>query len=388
MRVAGDVDGLRATDRADDLRDRLDKAQRVPVVFRCNPGLLLNAANQIRQGKAQLHPFLIVDPPGDGNGLVADAARNIDVIEGKLQDLPDLIFIDAAGDGRHIDDLDAGLADGLDRLQFVFQQLAAARLLVYVVVHAVELQVDRMQARFGGTHGEIRIRKLDPVRGHLDVAEAHLLGAAQDLEEVGVDGRFPARKLDQTAGHRLLVPIEPQHVHDLFFARLVDFSRDIGVGKADGTGQIAAIGQIDVAQSCVTGVALADAAIPGADFALGIRVGQPFAVAEFPLFCLQVEFDIRPVQVLVVPVLRASLIHVDLAVFRKQPGHDHLAAVRIRTDRFNVLGQAFGNVVGRHTAVGRAHRLPGNFLIHCRHVWTDLHFRYSSGKWSRISKSL
>ena len=104
------------------------------------------------QGETQFHPLFVIDPPGDGYRLVADAARDIDIVQGELEDLADLIFVDPARNRRHIDDLDAGLADRLDRLQLVFQQLAAAGLLVDMVVHAVELKINGVQARFRGTH--------------------------------------------------------------------------------------------------------------------------------------------------------------------------------------------------------------------------------------------
>jgi len=90
------------------------------------------------------------------------------------------------------------------------------------------------------------------------MAVAELLGGAKDIEEVRMDRRLAAGELDQPPRNRLLRPVETEHLDNLLFARFVDLTGDIRVGEANGARQIAAVGQVDVAERSVTQMALTD----------------------------------------------------------------------------------------------------------------------------------
>ena len=102
---------------------------------------------------------------------------------------------------------------------------SAARAAVDVVAHAVELQVEGVQAGFLGLLREFQVGELQAVGGHLQVREAHVARHAQHIEEARIDGRLAAGELHDAAGHRLFVAQRLQHAADLFEIRLVDVAR-------------------------------------------------------------------------------------------------------------------------------------------------------------------
>src|SRR5207302_9423351 len=90
------------------------------------------------------------------------------------------------------------LAHARDYLKLDIQERPAAGLDVVLLAESVELQVNRVQARFGDLVEEAVFRRQpDAVRRHLDLGEAHFLGSFHDLRELRVDRRLAARELDR-----------------------------------------------------------------------------------------------------------------------------------------------------------------------------------------------
>ena len=165
------------------------------------------------------------------------------------------------------------------------------------------------------------------------------LAIRSDVQEARVDGRLAAGELHDAAGHRALVAQRLQHLADGLEIRLVKVARGVGVGEADRAGQIAAVGQVDVGQARMAGVQVAQAAIVRAAGGVGDdRVFQAAVVAERPLLHLQVELGVGVDDVAEVAMVRAGLLHDDLAAVFKDPGINQFRA--IRAERLGLFGQA------------------------------------------------
>jgi len=308
--------------------------------------------DQVGDRVAQPPPLLVAHPPRQRDRLVADPAGDVDVLDGEPQDRHHLVVVDRPGNGRHVDDLHPRPADRLDRLQLRVEERPPAQRRVDPVVEAVELQVDRVEAGLGRPRREIGIRQLDPVRRDLQVREAQFASVAEDVEEVGVDRRLAAGELHHAPLHRLLAAVEAQHLLHLLARRLVHRPGDVRVGETDRAGQVAAVREVDVAEHGVARVPLAEPAVLRALLAVGERVAQAAEIAELPPLGLQVQLDVRPVQVLHVPVGRARLLHPHLAALGEQPPVDHPPAPGLRAERLDRLRQPLGDVVDENPAEG------------------------------------
>ena len=160
-----------------------------------------------------------------------------------------------------------------------------------------------------------------------------------DVEEARIDGRLAARELHDAAGHRTLVAQRLQHLADGLEIRLVDVAGGVGVGETDRAGQVAAVGEVDVGQPRVAGVQVAEAAIVGAAGGVGDDgIFQAAVVAEGPLLHLQVQPRVGIDDVAEVAVVRAVLLHDDLAGVFEDPWRQSVA---------DNPGRATGCVLGR-----------------------------------------
>ena len=187
--------------------------------------------------------------------------------------------------------------------------------------------------------------------GALNVGEAHLVGHAQGLEEVGVDGGFPAGELDDAVGHRLLIAQRREHAADLLQAGLVQVAGRVGVGEADRAGEIAAVGEVHVGEHGGVGVHGAQTALVGATAGAGNGgIAHAAAIAETPRFHLQVELDVGVDGVAEVAVLRAGLLHDDLAALLEEARLDH--AGTLGAERLGGLGQTRLQRVNARACVG------------------------------------
>ena len=166
-----------------------------------------------------------------------------------------------------------------------------------------------------------------------------------------MNGRLAAGELHHASGYRLFATKCRKHLADVVEIRLVHVTSNICIRKADRTGQVAAVSEIDVRQSGVRGVHRAQATIVGA--MSGVRDGgirQSAIVAEDPLFHLQIELGIGVDDVAKLAVLGAALFHHDFAVVFANDGVDHLRA--LRAQRLRGLGQTFLQRRDRRSRVG------------------------------------
>src|SRR4051812_2200863 len=122
------------------------------------------------------------DPAGERYRLEADPAGTFDVLQREADDVADLVIVQALDDGGDEDDLQAGLFDVLDALELLLPQALAAGPPVDVVAHAVELEVEGMEAGLFALLGEFELGEFDAVGGDLRVGKAHVLRHAEDVE--------------------------------------------------------------------------------------------------------------------------------------------------------------------------------------------------------------
>jgi len=190
-----------------------------------------------------------------------------------------------------------------------------------------------VQAGFLALHGEVEVGELDAVGGALDMGEVHLVGQRQDPEPVGVHGGFAAGELHHPAVHRALVAQRLQHLLDLLERGLVDVVLDVGVGEADGTGQVAAVGQVHVGQDGVADMKVAHAAIVGTGGGFSHRrIGNTLTDIVVPRQGLPVDIHVGKDQIAAVAVVGTRFFHVHLAVLLEEPGVDLPAALRAQRD--------------------------------------------------------
>ena len=248
----------------------------------------------VAEGEALGFEFVAIDAPGEGHRLKADAGDAIDVVDGHAHDVADLVIVDAAHDGGHEHDLDAGLAAVLDAGQLLFHQRCAAGAAVNVVADAVELQVERGQAVRFRLLREFRVGEHDAVGGRLNVGEAHVARHGADFKELRMDGGLAAGELHDAPGHRLLVAQRLQHAAHVVDVGLVEIALHVGIGEADRAGQVAAVGEINIGEHGVRDVHGAQAALLGTARRVGDgRVLEAAIVAEMPVLHLEVELRRR-----------------------------------------------------------------------------------------------
>ncbi len=108
-----------------------------------------------------------------------------------------------------------------------------------------------------------------------------------------MNGGLAAGELHHASVHGALTAKRLQHGADLLEAGLIKIACDVGVGEADRTRQVAAVGEVYIGESGVRSVHAAETAIVRTRLsAFDLRIGEPEIVAEVPLLHLEVQLDI------------------------------------------------------------------------------------------------
>ena len=115
------------------------------------------------------------------------------VVERELDDVANLLVVDAVDDGSDGHDVDAGFVQVVDGLQLYVEQVAYLTVGVGGVADAIELQVRVTKTRFRSGAAEFfALGELDAVGGCLHGVVAYLAGVGDGVEEVGRQGRLTA----------------------------------------------------------------------------------------------------------------------------------------------------------------------------------------------------
>ena len=221
-----------------------------------------------------------------------------------------------------------------------------------------------MQAGLLALLGEGRIGEFQPVGGHLGVREAHLTGQAEDLEETRVYGGFAAGELYDAAGHRALIAQGLEHFTDGLEIRFVEIARGVGIGEADRAGEIAPVGQVDICQTGVAGMEVAEAAIVRAACGAGDDgVFEAAVVAERPLLHFQIELRVGINDVAKIAMVRTVLLHDDFAALFQDSGINQFRAIGAK--RLCLFRQSFLKRLYGCSSIGSF----GLYYLKLCHVW-------------------
>src|SRR5262249_42443221 len=122
---------------------------------------------------------------GEADGLEAEEADRLRVVERELDDASDLFVVDAIDNGDDGNDFNAGFVQVLDGLQLDVEEIADGAVRVGGVANAVELQVGVAEASFGGLLRElVALGELYAVGRGLDGVVSDLAGVTYGVEEV------------------------------------------------------------------------------------------------------------------------------------------------------------------------------------------------------------
>ncbi len=134
----------------------------------------------------------------------------------------------------------------IDRTQFDVEQVADLAVRVGVVADAVELQIDKAKAGFGGFAAKFfRFGELDTVRRCLHRVVTNLTCIADGIQEVGAERRLTARILHRHLTTRLDLNGVVEDLADILHRKLVNETDLVRVHKARIAHHVAAVGQID-----------------------------------------------------------------------------------------------------------------------------------------------
>ncbi len=230
--------------------ERTRRGQRIPVPHRlADSRLRLRVVGEVRQRVALLLPGLVVDvlvPPGEGDRLERDGVDLVDVPDRELEDLADLVVVDAVDDRGHQRDVDAVLVEVLDRAQLDVVEVTDLAVLVVLVPDPVELEVREAQPGLGGLAREILVLgEPDPVGGALDREVADLARVPDGRKEVRRKRRLAAGELDRELAPRLDGRRVVQELLDLVPVELVDVTDLVRVHEAWVAHHVAAVREVD-----------------------------------------------------------------------------------------------------------------------------------------------
>ncbi len=302
---------------------------------------------------------------GEADRLEAEEVDLLRIVERELDDVADLLVIDAVDDGGDGDDVHAGFVQVMDGLQFDVERVADLAVRVGGVADAIELEVDVAQTGLSRSLGELlRLGELDTVGGSLYGVVANLARVGDRVQEVGGKRGLAAGELDAHLPLGLDGDGVVQHGLDLVPRQLVDEANLVGIHEAGIAHHVAAVGQVDGEDRAAAMGDGGGAVVVQARIVVGANVA-----AREDLFEMLEEGRVNGHDVLKVAVDGAVLHHQDLAVAFDDLGLD-LAHLFVQQDLVGQLavndlladlGDAFGTerIGGARPAQGRLLLLVG-----------------------------
>src|SRR4051794_27487019 len=119
---------------------------------------------------------------GERNGLEREERDFLRIVESELDDVPDLLVVDAVNDGDNRDDIDAVAPQVFDGSELYVEEVADGAVRVGGIADTVELQVGVAQTGFGGFFTKIRaLGEFDTVGRSLDAVVADFAGVADGI---------------------------------------------------------------------------------------------------------------------------------------------------------------------------------------------------------------
>ena len=180
--------------------------------------------------------------------LYADAGNVLAVLESELEDGPQLVDVDRVYDGRHQHEPHVRLRDVVNGRNLFVQQSLPAQFKVDVVVDAIKLQIQRVQARILTEFCVVGVDEPASVRGNLNMRETQVAGGTKDARKLGVQSGLSAGELDVSARHW---PIQQRLEHFAHQFRIEQVVVPVarGLRETHGTLEIAAVRDVDNGQA-------------------------------------------------------------------------------------------------------------------------------------------
>jgi len=324
MATAGELTPLGAgsVNEIGPVREGAHEADGEPVAGGlANADLVLDVVRHVRERVALGEAALVRDvlvAACEADRLEAEEADLLRIIQRELDDVADLLIIDAVDDRRDGNDIDAGFMQVVDGLELYVEQVADLAVRVGCVADAVELKVDVAEAGFGsGTAKLLGLGEFDAVARGLNAVVTDLAAVGYGVKEVGRQGWLATGELDTHLPLGLDGDGVVEHGLDFVPGKLVDEADLIGVHEAGIAHHIAAVGEVDskdrtAAMGHGRGAVVVE---------LLIVVGTHVAAWE-TFFQMLEEGGVDGHDVFKVAVLGAILDHEDLAVALDNLGLD------------------------------------------------------------------
>ena len=171
-------------------RKRRIRGERIPITQRLQATveLILQIMRHAGQRVALFDTHRIGDvfvTAGEGNRLKGDRLNLINVLRGKLNNLPNAIVIDRVYDGGDECDLDTDTRQIFNRAQLNIEQVADAAVFILFFADAIELQINTMLARSLGGFTKLDVLgKANSIRRCQDAIETNLSGVSNCFQIV------------------------------------------------------------------------------------------------------------------------------------------------------------------------------------------------------------
>src|SRR5437764_75106 len=118
------------------------------------------------------------------------------IIQRELDNSSYLLVVDAVHDRRYRHDLDSGIVQVMNRLEFHVKQIAYCSVRIGCVANAVKLEIDEAQSGFRRLPAELfTLGKLNSVARRLHRVVTDLARVANRIQEVGRKRRLASREL-------------------------------------------------------------------------------------------------------------------------------------------------------------------------------------------------
>src|SRR5207253_2507310 len=170
----------------------------------------------------------------------------VNVLGGELDYLADGVVVDCVDDGGDQSHLDADRREVLNRAQLHVEEVADAPVLVLLLAHAVELQIDAVLSGLLRLTAELYVLRVAyAVRRGEYAVEADLLRVGHGVKEVGRERWLAAREEYDYLPSRLERDGAVEYRLRVLERRLVDIADLIGVHETRVAHHVAAVRQVN-----------------------------------------------------------------------------------------------------------------------------------------------
>src|SRR5215470_12925168 len=134
-------------------------------------------------------------PAGERDRLEGDGLNLIDVSNGKIDNIADIVIVDAVDDRVHQSDFHSYPRHVFDRLKFYVEEIADTAMLVLFLRRSIKLQIGAVQTRLFGLANEVGfLGETDAVRRSKHAVESDFFRVSDCVQKVRRQRRLAAGK--------------------------------------------------------------------------------------------------------------------------------------------------------------------------------------------------